>query len=131
MKLIIIADNLGGGGARFGHFLINSIAKKIGWNNLIILGNHRVGLDIKNIEQSFKYVELQNSWIPRFLRRQKFVKKYSKGANVLNLTNFPIGTYFLPIKKEICIIHSAYFFSLPGNLFSLNVKFILKVIISS
>lgn len=130
MKIIIIGDNLGGGSARLGRVLIEDIAKRIGWDNLAVLGNPRIGLDVKNRAQCIEYTELKSSLLPRFIQRYIFARKFTKDDVVLNLTNFPLGTVFLRVEKEICLLHNAYFFTTPANFRSLGLKFILRDILA-
>jgi len=130
MKVIIVADNLGGGSARLGRALIEALAKKIGWHSLIVLGNARLGLNSHDKLKCIKYLELKSDWTPRFLKRHIFVRKYTKDAVILNLTNFPIGTIFLGAQKELCLLHNAYFFTVPPDIRSLGLKFILRDILA-
>ena len=130
MKVIIIADNLGGGAARLGKNLIESLAEKIGWGSLIILGNARIDLDPKSMTECFEFSEVKTRWLPRFMQRYRFIKRFSSDYVVLNLTNFPLGSLFKKEKKEICLLHSAYFFATPPDLHAFGLKFILKVILA-
>jgi glycosyltransferase involved in cell wall biosynthesis len=130
MKVIVIADNLGGGSAGLGRAIIEDIGNKIGWANLIVLGNKRLQLANDDRIKCFEYIELSSSPVPRLIRRLCFIKKFGGANIVLNLSNFPLGSFFVPLYKEICLLHNSYFFTVPKNYRSLGLKFIARNIIA-
>lgn len=113
MIIGLIADNLGGGSARIGEAIINGLIADDRVTNVIVYSNSRITLP-----SSPKLVEIHSDdlvgWC-KTKKRMSLVYGLPKQAVVLNLTNFPIGFNALNGRRELVLLHNAYFFTLPDE----------------
>lgn len=111
MIIGLIADNLGGGSARIGEAIIKGLIADDRVNTVIVYSNPRITLP-----SSPKIVEVCSDNLVGWCKTKKrisLVDGLPKQAIVLNLTNFPIGFNALNGRREIVLLHNAYFFALP------------------
>jgi hypothetical protein len=117
-KLLIIGDNLAGGGALLASTMIDEASLDPG----VIELRGWVSQHVK-ISQGSKFQDCSPSHlpklIPKWIRRALLAATLDDGWVVLNLTNFPISR--LGIKcgvTEICLFHNAYFMASPKGIHS-------------
>lgn len=134
MKILIIGDNLGGGGSVLGNSIINEIQSGCYskfdfsfWFSESISVPHQ--LEKMNVKPKLLFLRL----IPRWISRAIVVRSQKDIDVVLNLTNFPIGMLGNFFKKkgyiEFCLFHNAYFFSLPkSNIKNMSIYFLCREI---
>ena len=117
-KLLIIGDNLQGGGALLASTIIDEacrdpqVTELRGW----------VSTSVKvPVNSKFKPYS-SGGWqrfIPKWIRRALLARSLGESWIILNLTNFPISK--LGIHKgvtEICLFHNAYFMASPTGVHS-------------
>ena len=114
----VIADNLGGGSARIGEAIINGLIADSRVTKIIVYSNPRV-----SISPSSNFSEVNSGQLAGYSKVNKrisFVANLPESAIILNLTNFPIGFRALGGRRELVLLHNAYFFDLPHEVSVLN-----------
>ena len=117
-KLLIIGDNLGGGGALLASTIIDEACHD---DNIIELrGWVSRSVKVSPVSKFQAYTPHRlEKFIPKWIRRALLARSVGQGWVILNLTNFPISK--LGIDKgvtEICLFHNAYFMGSPSGVHS-------------
>lgn len=122
MKIIILADNISGGGALLVSAVLNEafdtpeITEIFGiFSEKIILPDHSHS-KITKIKLPFLY-----SLFPKWLKRAVLVNSCGSDCVIFNFTNFSVGLLkFRSGLREFCLVHNAYFLSKP----TVNMSFL-------
>lgn len=130
MKLLILGDNLGGGGAILANAILSDLNKsKYSDLALFIWMSPRVV-----IPPSLKYVNVHPigrlRFMPRWIQRAFIVRSITGLDAIFNLTNFPVGKLGSIFRsssfKEFCLFHNAYFFHTPSHINSFSFFFLFR-----
>ena len=128
LRIIIIADNLSGGGALLTKNIIQSILEHPTCPNVIVLGSPKLQLSERTIKKLAIYKETKHSFPSIIMSRIRFVRSQQTADIILNLTNFPIGTKFLQDGNEICLLHNAYLFTSLRTKLGYDLSFLFQLL---
>lgn len=126
LKIIVIADNLSGGGAILARNIIHSILESSTRVSVMVLGSPKLRLSEGILQKLTIYKETKCRFPGILISRISFVRSQRKVDIILNLTNFPIGSKFLRDGNEICLLHNAYLFSKIRQKRRYDVSFLLQ-----
>ncbi len=119
----VIADNLGGGSARVCEAILDGLADDVRVTKILLYSNPRVNKP--NISKLYTVYSNQLKGWSKVRKRIDFISNLPINSVILNLTNFPVGFSALNGRRELVLLHNAYFFELPNEISFLNSPFFI------